>query len=339
MIPRRQAAAGEGAAIANGRRRTNGVDDVETLADIAEDYYVNGENQETIAVRYGVSRSYVSRLLQRARDLGVVEITVHREIQRNRELERAIEAQFNLHRCYVADCAGDPDLALRQAGKLAVAILAENLTPESTLALGWGQSVRAMVDALAPGRLSSARVVQMFGGFSGARLETTSWELVAETARALGAIEDRLHAPWIVETSELARSLVEQPDIAAVLRHAAEADVAVTGIGAKGRGSSAMLFGTRYLTLSQIREIDEEGAVGDICGRLFDSEGRACRVPFMSRVIGLDLEAIRRIPMMVGIAVGHEKAKAILGALRGGLLDALVTDTGAARAVLASAWS
>jgi DNA-binding transcriptional regulator LsrR (DeoR family) len=323
--------------ITNGRHRTNGTDDVEVLADIAEEYYVDGQNQEWIAQRHGISRSYVSRLLQRARDLGVVEVIIHRETPRNRELETAFQRRFGLDRCFVVDCPGDPDLALKNAGQMTVNLLAEKLSSGSTLALGWGQSVRAVVDSMTPGRLSSARVVQMFGGFRTASIGTMSGELVAEAARIMGATEDRLHAPWIVETPELARSLLEQPDVAAVLRRAAEADVAVSGIGAAGRGSSALLFGTRYLSADQIHEIEREGAVGDICGRLFDAEGRACRVPVMSCVIGLDLETIRRIPMMVGIAVGREKAVAILGALRGGLLDALVTDTDAARAVLAAA--
>ena len=40
--------------------------DADVLANIAEDYYVNGQNQDVIASRYNISRSYVSRLLGRA---------------------------------------------------------------------------------------------------------------------------------------------------------------------------------------------------------------------------------------------------------------------------------
>jgi deoxyribonucleoside regulator len=112
------------------------------------------------------------------------------------------------------------------------------------------------------------------------------------------------------------------------------ADVALVGIGARGRGSSALLFNDRYLSQAEVDEIDEAGAVGDICGRLFDAEGRACRVSVMGRVIGLELDTIRQLPEVIAIATGRDKAEAIRAALRGGLIRILVTDADAARAVL-----
>lgn len=317
------------------RSRFRTPEDTDILANIAEDYYIGGKNQDAIATRYRISRSYVSRLLRRARETGVVEITVHREIQRNLELEAAIEARFRLTRCLVvADGAVDPDGSLRYAGQLAVGLLAEVLAPDSSLGLAWGNGVRATIDALTPGRISARRVVQMFGGLSAAPPEIMSGELVTEAAHALGASADRLHAPWVVDSAELARSLLDQPDIAAVLRRAADADVALAGIGARGRASSALLFNDRYLSPSEIHEIDEDGAVGDICGRLFDQEGRACRASVMGRVIGLELDTIRQIPLVIGVATGREKADAIRAAMRGGLVHALATDADAARSVL-----
>ncbi|MEZ0241634.1 MAG: sugar-binding domain-containing protein, partial [Chloroflexota bacterium] len=100
------------------------------------------------------------------------------------------------------------------------------------------------------------------------------------------------------------------------------------------RGSSGLLFNRTYLTAAELAEIDEQGAVGDICGRLFDAEGRPCAISAMDRVIGLDLEAMRRLPLVIGIATGREKHRAIRAALQGRLVSALVTDSEAAREVL-----
>jgi deoxyribonucleoside regulator len=317
------------------RSRVTSADDADVLASIAEDYYVNGHNQDAIASRYSISRSYVSRLLRRAREIGVVEILVHRDIRRDAVLEAALQERFHLTRCIVvADVAMSPDGVLRQAGQLAARLLAEIITPESTLGLAWGNGVRAGVTALTPGRTRARRVVQMFGGLSTAPAEIMSGELVTEAARALDATPDRLHAPWIVESAELARSLLDQQDIAAVLRRAAGADVALVGIGATGRSSSALLFNERYLSGPELREIADQGAVGDICGRLFDVEGLPCRASVMSRVIGLELDTIRQLPLVVGVATGRVKARAIRAALRGSLVRALVTDGEAAREVL-----
>ena len=320
------------------KNRFNSGEDTDVLASIAEDYYINGHNQDVIAERHRISRSYVSRLLRRAREIGVVEFMVHREIRRDAGLEAALSERFQLARCLVvAEASLVPESSLRHAGQLAAGLLAAVLAPEGTLALSWGNGVRAAVAALSPGRVGARRVVQMFGGLSAAPAEIMSGDLVTAAARVLNAEEDRLHAPWIVESAELARALLDQPDIAAVLRRAAVADVALAGIGATGRGSSALLFNERYLSQEEIREIGAQGAVGDICGRLFDEDGKPCRTSVMDRVIGLDLETIRQIPLVIGIATGRQKAHAIQAALRGGLVRALVTDSEAAREVMRDA--
>jgi len=162
------------------------------------------------------------------------------------------------------------------------------------------------------------------------------WEELtpAQAARALDATADRLHAPWIVESADLARALLDQQDIAAALRRAASADLALVGIGATSLGSSGLLFNRTYLNEAELREISAQGAVGDICGRLFDAEGLPCAVSAMERVIGLELDAMRRLPLVIGIATGREKHRAIRAALKGGLVRALVTDSEAAREVL-----
>lgn len=317
------------------RSRVNTPEEADLLANLAEDYYINGVNQDAIATRYRMSRSYVSRLLRRARETGIVEIRVHREIRRDHDLEIAMEKRFQLARCLVVDdAAADSRGSLRLAGELAVGILADVMSSDSTLGLAWGNGVRAVIAALTPGRISAKRVVQMFGGLIAAPAEIMSGELVAEAARAMGAQADRLHAPWIVESAELARSLLEQPDIAAVLQHAAEADVALAGIGARGRESSSLLFNDRYLTPTELDELNGARAVGDICGRLFDRQGQPCEVSMMGRVIGLEIEQICRIPYVIGIATGRQKAEAIRAALDGGLVRALVTDADAVRAIL-----
>lgn len=324
-------------AASNPLSRSPVVDGPDFLARIAEDYYLHGDNQDAIASRYRISRSYVSRLLRRARETGIVEIRIHRQVRRDPVLEVALLEQYGLERCLVvAEPSTDPAETLHLAGRLAAGLLSEVLAPETTLALAWGNGVRAAVTALTPGRLRVKRVVQMFGGLSAAPAEIMSGELITEAARALGAQPDRLHAPWIVESAELARALLEEPDIASVLRRAAAAEVALVGIGATGLGSSALLFNERYLSARELAEIEACGAVGDVCGRLFDADGRPCRASVMNRVVGLELERIRRIPLVIGVATGRQKAVAIRAALRGGLIRGLVTDSRTARDIVDS---
>ena len=72
-----------------------------------------------------------------------------------------------------------------------------------------------------------------------------------------------------------------------------------------------------------------------MCARYFDIDGRPVGGPVDERVLAVSLADLRRIPTVVGLASGKEKAPGVLGALRGRILDVLVCDAGTARAVLA----
>jgi lsr operon transcriptional repressor len=91
---------------------------------------------------------------------------------------------------------------------------------------------------------------------------------------------------------------------------------------------------TGLITLDELTEVRAQGAVGDLCGNFYDASGRGCPGPFADRVVGIRLEDLRRAPAVVVCAGGAEKVPAIAGALRGRLVNALVTDEHTAHGVL-----
>jgi DNA-binding transcriptional regulator LsrR (DeoR family) len=89
----------------------------------------------------------------------------------------------------------------------------------------------------------------------------------------------------------------------------------------------------------EVAELRSVGAVGEICTRFFDVRGEPCRTALDRRMVGLDLDQLRAVPLVIGVACGRPKAAAILGAVRGGYVKSLVTDEVTATAVLALARS
>jgi DNA-binding transcriptional regulator LsrR (DeoR family) len=55
---------------------------------------------------------------------------------------------------------------------------------------------------------------------------------------------------------------------------------------------------------------------------------------FRQRMITIDLDDLKRIPVVAGIAGGRHKVQSILGALRTGYLNTLITDEDTARRVV-----
>ena len=71
----------------------------------------------------------------------------------------------------------------------------------------------------------------------------------------------------------------------------------------------------------------EKDAVGDILLRFFDVDGNPVESSLNDRVVSMELEQLKNIDRAIGIAGGSQKFSAIRGALRGGLINILITDS------------
>jgi lsr operon transcriptional repressor len=89
-----------------------------------------------------------------------------------------------------------------------------------------------------------------------------------------------------------------------------------------------------YITETELRDIIRQGGVGEICSHHYDLHGHILPLELHERLIGVGMETLRKTPYVIGVGGGIDKASAVLGALRLGILDCLVTDDLVARAVL-----
>ena len=303
------------------------------LIKAARMYFLDGRSQDDVARALGTSRSNVSRMLTAARAQGIVEIRVHDQTSREKELENALRDQFQLAHVRVAAFRPGVD-APAAAGDLAAQWLDESLRDGQVLGLSWGTSLQAMVDSFAVDQPRSVELVPLVGGMSTVVSLVSGEELVRELAGKLGATYRYLHAPGMLRSKTARDSLLAEPTIAEVLERAATADIAVVGIGAAGIGSSSAVIDGLGLTAAERKEFLAKGPVGDTCCRFFDAEGEPILGAVHDRVLAIELDQLRRIPTVVGVATGTEKAHGVLGAIRGGLVDGIVVDASLALALL-----
>lgn len=130
--------------------------------------------------------------------------------------------------------------------------------------------------------------------------------------------------------------LCDEPRIQRVLDDAAAASLALVGIGTIDPSLSSLVR-AGYLEPGQLEELVAAGAVGDVCAIHFDQDGGLIHTPLTRRVVGIDYDHLVRIPKRLGIAGDLSKALAILGALRSGLVNILVTDDVVAATLLRAA--
>lgn len=304
------------------------------LVQVATLYYLQDKSQAEIAGLTGLSRSNISRILTAAREQGVVEIRINDAFDRESDLESALIARFGLIDARVApgNDHGDP---LARVGGLGAEWLLENLPAHGSVALSWGASVQSVVTAVpttAPHPLVD--VVPLVGGLSVVDSTSDGNILVRALALKIGASHRRLYAPAIVESRSARDALLREPAISGVLDVARRADVALVGVGSVGHTKSRALIDSMRLDAGERRRFERSGAVGDCCTRYFDRAGRDVGSPTADHVIGVELEDLRRVPLVAGVAVGADKVAGVHGALSGGLLKAIITDSSLARALL-----
>jgi DNA-binding transcriptional regulator LsrR (DeoR family) len=304
------------------------------LARAARLYYVDGRSQAEVATAIGVSRSNVSRVLAAAREQGIVEIHINDSFDRDFRLEQALLRKYSLSECRVS-LRNEFQSPLMQVGGLGAAWVSENLPDKGIIAVSWGSTVQAVVESVEADPVhTELEVLPLIGGLSMVDAAADGNVLVRSLALKLGARDARLNAPAVVGSQESRDTFLREPSISSVLTRACTADFALVGIGAVGSGASAAIINAMELSGDELRQFQQSGAVGDCCTRFFDERGGPVDSPADGRVVSVDLDSLRSIPKVVGVATGAIKAAGVHGALMGRLIDVLIVDASLASALI-----
>ena len=299
-------------------------DSEELVAQVAWYYYNDGLRQGDIADRLGLSRVKVSRLLDRGRQSGLIEVQINSRYGGGLRMQEELIKRFGLVDARVIPALEEVPADTR-IGQAAAKFLARWLQPRDLLAIGWGRAVNAALRALSPTLIKrEISLVSLTGGVS---------SYVAGVGMN-GARSDvhLIPTPLRVSTPQFAEMLGKEPYVRNVLSMALTARVAVVGIGATSR--SATLVRDGYCTTAEIDLFVRQGAVGDILGYFYDRDGNILSLDLHDHVVAVKPEELKRIPSIVGAAAGAEKVEPILGAMRGKLINILVTDETTARDIL-----
>ena len=300
-------------------------------AKIARRYYIDGVSKSDIATELGLSRFKVARTLERALSTGLVRIELHYDGDIDLDLSVELSAKLGLRRCLVVDSPEEDEVILRtNLGRVAAGLLEEIVEADDVLGLSWSRTLLVMRGFLRD--MQPCDVVQLSGALSRPDVDESSVELVRDVARATGGTAYYFYAPMIVPEAETARSLRLQPEVASAMARFDELTKAIVTIGAWKPGQSTVVDA---ISAEDYEEARAAGVVCEIAGMQLDAQGTAAETPLSERVIGIEVERLRRVPEIVAIAYGSEKATAVRAAVRGELITTLITHGSLARELLA----
>ena len=298
-------------------------------------YYEEELTQAEIGQRLATSRSTVSRLLRDARAQGVVKIAIQNPWARNSQLEAALRSAFGLRDARVLRSGGRPaDVVLDGVGALTARYLQGALADGMVLGVSYGRSIAATIRHLTPTRPLDLVVVQLLGALGSDNPLIEGANLARNLAAKYGASYRYLYAPLVVEDRRTRDLIAQEPLVQDVLAVGRQADIALIGIGALGEEAPSLIY-RGYLTAADVARLRGLGGVGNMCAQFFDAHGHLLDTDLNRRSISIGLDGLKGISQVVAAAGGRSKAPAILGALRGGHVDVLISDDQAIEAVMA----
>jgi len=303
--------------------------DLRLMSKVSSLYYLRGLNQREIADRLHLSRPKVSRLLQQARDRDIVQISVASPENNFVDLEATFEDRFDLDEVLIApsgppDSNGDTTFLKRQIGAAAAGYLRRTVQNGDVLGITWGTTLQAMMQSLQPVETNDVHVVQTLGGVGPPEADAHAADLSRRLAKLLDGRLTALPTPGIVDSPEAREVLLADRHTQAALELFPDLTTAYVGIGAL---STNPIFEEDPAVSKETHDdLVASEAVGDIALRFFDTNGNTVETPLHDRLIGITLDQLQETECVVGVAGGPQKVDAIHGALRGSLVDVLITD-------------
>lgn len=294
-------------------------------------YFSHGLTQKQVSERLGLSRGTVIRLLAEARERGEVQIWIGEGEKDCVELALRLEQTFGLDEAVVVP-GTDEQMAIGSVGMALGRFLSEVVSDGQTLGVGWGRTLMASLASLRPLRRDGVKVVSLVGGTVEARGSNPleySWRVASQ----FGADCYLFIAPAFVDSPETRRRLIEDCGLDALYRLGRSLDVAVVGVG--GLGGPDQSQAATMVSVGELGELAGLGAIADVLCNFLDADGRSVPHRLNDRVMSVPLDDLAKARHVVVASGGAGRAPAIRAAIRRIGCSTLVTDEGAALALLA----
>ncbi|MDX2467133.1 MAG: sugar-binding domain-containing protein [Acidimicrobiia bacterium] len=293
-------------------------------------YYQAGLTQNEIGEQLGYSRIKINRVLGLARTAGVLEIQVKVPAGWHVQLETDLIRLFGLRDAVVVTAEQSGRSLESVLAEGAAEIVAEQLQPGMRVGLGIGRTVAHLPERFRPDRNIDCSFIELIG--AAYNQDWDRFDVTSKMAELSGGTRESLRVPGFLSDPDLSSRLAQEPTVAATLERARNADIMVQSVGPVD--TSAILFQYGVLTADDLDDLRSRGAVGDALGYYFDIDGNRIKSRTDSNLIGIELDDLTKIPWSLLVAGGAAKVPPIVGGLRGGFFNTLVTDDVTARALV-----
>ena len=306
--------------------------EIRRLIHVASLYYEKEMTQSEIAKEMNVSRPLVSKMLSRARDMGIVTITIKSPLENNELLANQVANAFGLKGALVVPEAKTDYLTHQLIITQITGLIETQLPSLRNVGIGWGYLIEALTKQLsgdyAGKRKKPGNVCPLIGSTTTANRGYNTNELVRRFAEKTGMEPHYLFAPAFPLTKEDRDHFTNTHNFAEFDKLWGALDMAILRISnfpCSPDHATAVRFG---------KKLSQKRAVGALLSYFYDEEGRFIEGD-NDFCISIGREQLQKLPCVIGICSNNNTVPAILGALRTGLITHIVLDESKALKVVA----
>lgn len=287
-------------------------------------YYLENMTQQKISDLLGISRMKVIKLLDKARISGVIQFKIRKDSENQISIEKGLQEKFGLKDTFVVPTNPDEDNINETVARAAAMYISDRISKDDFINIGYGDTSSRILNNLATMTEYPISCVSLTGGVNCYLPNTLSSIFNAKLYL--------MPAPLLPSSKELAQSMRNEASVVEISRMASLSKITVVGVG--GINDNATIIKSGLLSKNDVLYLQMQGAVGDVLSHFIDQDGNIVNAEIEERLISYDLQSLKKLNNVVGVAAGNVKVNAIRAALRGGYLDVLITDENTALKLL-----
>jgi len=299
------------------------------LYKIAKLYYFDNFTQEEISKKLGISRSKVSRFLDKARAEKIIEIKLNYPEENYDKTETLIESKFGIRECIIVPSFDSQEEVFKNiAGELSM-LLQRILKNGDYVGINWGNTLKEVVARLHFPKKININVVPMMGGLGKIDNGMQTNLIASNLADKLGGISYQIHFPAFLDSKNLKEMISDDSNVREIFDLSDKINTAILGMSATTENSTLIRMG--IFTIKDIAYLKSLGIVGDINLNWVNSKGDFVPNDIFDRTLNIPFEKLRKIRNVIGIAFGNHKIKIIRALLLSRLINIFITDQDTAK--------
>jgi deoxyribonucleoside regulator len=302
------------------------------ISKIAQLYYIENYMQRDIAEKLSISRVDVSRMITKAKKLGMVSIKINSSENVFGEMERKLENQYDLKECVIVSSFEKEANTFAEMAKYLSEILDRIVINDFKIGVSFGYSLGIISQHIELKKKENINVIPIIGSLGVIEEGINSNVIAKNFANAFGGISYIINSPAVLESIEAKKVMENDESNKKLFEVSMDLDIAI--VGATDLGPQSSLYKFSNYKKEDFDYLSKLGVVGVVNLSSIDKEGNRIHNVVDERTIALPFERLRKTSTVILIAAGKRKKEIIKAALKSGVINIFMTDEDTAKSII-----